>query len=237
MQHAYPLDIRAGHGLNVEHICLESDEPAAAATASDVRTGPAFRFVSRLRDCETELAFSTGHRLSVHCGRPGRPLRSYVVDLRFIDTEAITGLRIAWRWWLAAMALAGLSTLGFWLAQQFAAARWHQAGLQAATLVVTAAACLGLLSLRKTRVAIELHSLHGHARVADVTGSLGSTGDARSFVAELSRRVVAARGQSAMSKQQFLRDEMREHHRLWREGVLSDAAYEDSKRRILAAHC
>lgn len=237
MQHANDLGIRAGHGLHVEHICLESEEPAVAATTTDVRNGPAFRFVSRLRDCETELTFSSDHRLSVRCGRPGRPLRWYVVDLRFIDAGAIAGLRIAWRWWLAAVALAGLGTLGFWLAQQFAAAGWHQAGLQASTLVVTTAACLGLLGLRKTRVAIELHSLHGHARVADVTGSLGSTGDARSFVAELSRRVVAARGQPAKTRQQFLRDEMREHHRLWREGVLSDAAYEDSKRRILAAHC
>jgi hypothetical protein len=237
MRQAHDLDVDAAFGARqVEHICLESEEPPVVVRRGALRTGPTFRFVSKLRGLETELAFSADHCLAVLRSRSGKPARKYFVDLRFVDAEAIAELRVAWRWWLATAALAGLSTLGFWLASQFGTARWHQVGLQASIVFATASACVALLGLYRTRMTIELRSVHGGARLAEVAGSLGSTRDARTFIAELSRRVEAARGRNAQPKQQFLRDEMREHHRLWREGVLSDTAYEASKRRILAAH-
>ena len=166
----------------------------------------------------------------VRLDRPGKTIRKYVVDLRFIHAEAET--RIAWRLWLATAALAGLGTLSYWLASH----GWHQIGSQAPIVVATASVCVGLLGLYQTRVTIDLRSTHGDAQLAEVIGSLGNTRDARLFIDELSQRVETARGLPAQSKQHFLRDEMREHYRLWREGVLSEAAYEASKRRILAAH-
>ncbi len=72
--------------------------------------------------------------------------------------------------------------------------------------------------------------------LALISGNLGCSRSLESFMAELGRRSEAARSQVAQSKQQFLRDEMREHHRLWSEGVLPDAVYDASKRRILQAH-
>lgn len=233
MRQAHNLELDVGFGRQVEHICLESDEHSVAARPGTIRIGPTFKFVSRLRGCETELAFSTDHHLAVRRGRPGKTIRKYVVDLRFIDAEPTAGLRIAWRWWAA---MAALGTLSFWLASQVVERDWHQIGLQASIAVATAAVCVGLMGLYQTRVTIELRSMHGDARLAEVTGSLGSTRDARSFIAELARRIDAARALPEQSKQHFLRDEMREHHRLWKDGVLSDAAYEASKRRILAAH-
>jgi hypothetical protein len=99
-----------------------------------------------------------------------------------------------------------------------------------------AAVCFGLVGVLRTRDVVELRSVHGDAPLAGIAGRLGSARAAGSFVAELAQRVKAAVAQSAQSKQQFLRDEMREHHRLWSEGVLSDAVYEASKLRILRAH-
>jgi hypothetical protein len=234
MQQTRSLDV--GLGVQVEHICLESEEPSIAPRPGNIRIGPTFKFVSQLRGCQTELAFSTDRGLSIRRGRPGKPARKYVVDLRFIDTGVLAELRIAWRWWLATAALAALSMLAIWHPWPFVEPRWPGLSLHAAIVVATVAACVGLLSLYQTRVVIELRSVHGDACLAEVTGGLGSMRDARLFVAELSRRVEAARGLPVQPKQQFLRDEMREHHRLSREGVLAADAYEASKRRILAAH-
>jgi hypothetical protein len=52
----------------------------------------------------------------------------------------------------------------------------------------------------------------------------------------LSRRVADARARAPQSRQQFLRDELREHRRLFEEGVLPEPVYEAGKQRILKAH-
>ena len=236
MSPAQHVEFSLDRGLRMEHVLLESEEPAVAARPAPTRSGPAFRFLSRLRGCETELGFSTDHCLTVRQGRPGRMTRAYVVDARFVDASATAELRVAWRCWLATAVLVALAAIGFWHASQWIDPRWSRIGLLASAVAATASACVGLLGLYRTRVSIELRSLHGAARLVDVVADPGSVRDARSFVAELARQVEAARRLRARPKQQFLRDEMREHHRLWSEGVLSETAYEAGKRRILAAH-
>jgi hypothetical protein len=108
--------------------------------------------------------------------------------------------------------------------------------LPAAAAFVMVALCVTVVALLRTRDVVELRSAHGAAHLAGITGRLGSARASDSFVAALASAVETARAQFSQSKQQFLRDEMREHHRLWKEGVLSDAVYEASKRRILQAH-
>jgi len=230
MRQALNFELDVDLRPQVEHVCLETVEPSVAARPGITRIGRTFKFASRLRSGTTELAFSTDHCLVVRLDRRGKTIRKYVVDLRFIHAEAET--RIAWRLWLATAALAGLGALSYWLASH----GWHQIGLQASVVVATASVCVGLLGLYQTRVTIDLRSTHGDAQLAAVACSLGNKSDARLFIDEISRRVETARDLPAQSKQHFLRDEMREHHRLWSEGVLSETAYEASKRRILAAH-
>lgn len=237
------MDVRRAHrpnfvelGSKAEHICLESEEVVVAEPRLAVRSGPTFRFESRLPAAETEFTFSTDHRLTVRSHRPRRPVCKYVIDLRFVDPDAIVGRRIAWRWWQGAAVLAGLAALGQWLPARFGDADWQQATWPAAAALAITAACLGFVGLLRTRDIVELRSVHGAAPLAGIAGRLGSARTTGSFVAELAHRVNAALARSAQSKQQFLRDEMREHHRLWSEGVLSDAVYEASKLRILRAH-
>jgi hypothetical protein len=236
-------DVRRAHriglvelGSKAEHICLESEEGVVAERPPAVRSGPTFRFESRLPAAELEFTFSTDHRLTVRSHRPRCRVHKYVIDLRFVDPGATVGRRIAWRWWQGAAVLAGLAALGQWLPARFGAADGPQSTWPAAVTFAVAAVCFGLVGVLRTRDVVELRSVHGDAPLAGIAGRLGSARAAGSFVAELAQRVKAAVAQSAQSKQQFLRDEMREHHRLWSEGVLSDAVYEASKLRILRAH-
>jgi hypothetical protein len=230
------LNVDVALALRAEHICLESDEFVTVQRPNVVRVGPTFRFASTLRGLETELAFCTDRRLAVRCRRPRQPERKYVVDLRFVEVEPVASRRIAWRCWQATLGLAVLGALALWLALRFAGPEWQRVGLQASVVLLTTALCAGVLGWYRTRETIQLRSVHGDAVLAEVAGGLGCAREAGRFQVELGRQVAAARSEAAQSKQQYLRDEMREHHRLWSEGVLSDATYDASKRRILQAH-
>ena len=71
---------------------------------------------------------------------------------------------------------------------------------------------------------------------ASVTGGIGSARDGKSFFVELIKDINAAKAARPQERPQFLRDEMREHHRLREIGALSEEDYEASKARILRAH-
>jgi hypothetical protein len=234
--HAQDLELADGLDFRVEHICLEGEEPAAAPRTQAVHGGPSFRFTSRMRGCETQFSFTAQGRLTVRTRLRGAPAQRYAVDLRFVDTGGEVAHRIAWRWWAASVALILLCVFEQRLASQGLAVRWQALGLQGFVLTATAASCCVLLAAYRTHARLVLRSLHGGARLAEVIGGLGSTREMRQFVLELSQRASEARRRATQPMQHFLRDEMREHHRLWNEGVLSVAAYEACKRRILAAH-
>jgi hypothetical protein len=189
-----------------------------------------------MRGRETEMEFLSDQRLSILQHRPRRPPRHFAIDLRFVDDGPRPQWRIGWRWWLAAAVLAGLAGSWFALEAIVTAPSWRRFGLQASIVLATAAACALLVGVYRTRETLELRSAHGNALLGDVTVGRGCAREVRSFVAELTRRVEAARSATPRTRQQFLRDEMREHNRLWNDGVLTDAEYESSKRRILAAH-
>jgi hypothetical protein len=67
-------------------------------------------------------------------------------------------------------------------------------------------------------------------------GGIGSTREGKQFFIELIKSINAARLERGQPKQEFLCDTLREHHRLWQLGVLSEREYERSKARILAQH-
>jgi hypothetical protein len=69
-----------------------------------------------------------------------------------------------------------------------------------------------------------------------VTGGIGSARDGKRFFVALMKDINTAKAARPQEKPQFLRDEMREHHRLRELGVLSEEEYEQSKARILAEH-
>jgi hypothetical protein len=79
-------------------------------------------------------------------------------------------------------------------------------------------------------------SVHGRANLLKLTGGLGTFRSVRSFTRKLEAHIDIAGAARRSSLGQHLRDEMREHFRLHEAGVLSNEAYDDSKKRILAGH-
>ena len=93
-----------------------------------------------------------------------------------------------------------------------------------------------LMFLRRTTESLEFTSVHGGVTLVSVTGAIGSAREGKKFFIELIKSINAAKLARPQPPHQFLRDEMREHHRLRELGVLTESQYETSKSRILAAH-
>lgn len=233
---ADPLQVETAPAVQAEHICLESDEIIVSDDRRRDRVGPGFSYECGIRGCATEFAVLEGHQLAVRSRRHRQLEQSYVVDLRFVDGEPVAERCVAWRCWQATAGLVALAALDYFITAVFATSGWQQLGYQFAVALITAAICTGLFALYRTRETLSFHSVHGRECLMKITGGLGCSRTARAFIAELARLSEMARSAGTQSLAHFLRDEMREHHRLWRAGVLSDAAYEASKRRILQAH-
>jgi hypothetical protein len=221
-----------------EHISLEST-PDIAATAlkhPHRKSLARFQLASKLRSCETELSLLEDHYLAVCSQRGKEPALKYVVDLRFASPRPVIVRYVAWAWLAAFVALLVAGGAGFWLAFAATPLRWSHPGLTAGGACLLLGAVALLLFLRRTTESLQFLSVHGDAILVNAAGSIGSAKSGRRFFVEVIKSISAAKHARPQPRPQFLRDEMREHHRLHELHVLSDAAYEASKARILAAH-
>jgi hypothetical protein len=234
VQHAAELQFDAGV-RRAESVCLTADEFVIDRSLRAARRGPTLKVANRHRRCESELALLDGHRLAVR-ERRREMERRYVLDLRFIAAAPLTQRTIAWNCWFASLASLTAACLVAWLAwtQRAHPQAWSAwvvtMGLSATALL------LGAVALYRTHDTMMLHSVHGRVTLARLTGNIGSARDSAPFTVELTRGIEAARTEIAQSRQAFLRDELREHRRLFEDGVLPADAYEAAKRRILQAH-
>ena len=235
-----PLRVKA------EHISLEtqgdylSDDQVDGLLASRKRAVRKVRcdyaLESKLRGCVTKLALLEDHFLSVQMVRPDTEPRKYEFDLRFASAKPVIVRHIAWFWLALAISLVALSVTALWLLWPQSAGEWiHPAPLTAIAALFAAAGSV-VMFLRRTTESLEFLSAHGQVTLVSVTGAIGSTQDGKKFFVELIKSIGAAKTARPQPPQQFLRDEMREHHRLREIGALTEAQYEQSKGRILAAH-
>jgi hypothetical protein len=229
----YDLSLPSGR---VEHVTLESRDDLSAENRRQPRTSAvrtcAFKTIARRQT--TELAILDSHALEVHQTGPNGYNAEYQVDLRFLDSSPVWVRSIPWGWLRAAIVLliAGPATVGFvWQAESTPVA------LLVAAVLATAlgAACLAR-TVRETRTSLHFVSIDGRGPVVCVPGGLLTANIDQAFLDEVARATEAARLAWPQPKQQFLRDQMREHRRLYQIGVLAEADYEQSKARILAAH-
>lgn len=220
-----------------EDICLAADEYVIDRRFRGATVGPSLTVVNRSRRCETEAALVDGQRLAVRARRPRLPDRRYVVDLRFLDEVPHTRRSIAWNCWLGSLAAVTAAGLVAWLAANplraspEVPAAWALAlGLFAIGLLV------GAVAAYRTHERLVLHSVHGRIALVEFVGCLGCTRAAAAFTSAVAQAIDASRRQAPQSRQQYLRDELREHRRLFEDGVISSDVYEAGKRRILQSH-
>ena len=218
-----------------EHISLEGETEVAAPTRPPHRkVRSTYTLKSGLRDCSTELSLLDEHYLQVHAVR-GKDSKKYSLDLRFLNSQPVRIRNIAWFWWTLTLLQAGCTAVGVWLAMRSASPLTSTAfigGCVAAIGMIGAA----VFGARQTTESLNFTSAHGGATLVNVLGGIGSTKNGKSFFVAMIKEIAAAKALRQQAKQQWLRDEMREHHRLRELGVLSEAEYEASKSRILKAH-
>jgi hypothetical protein len=233
VQHA--AELQFDHDVRLsESVCLTSDEFVIDPSLRGARRGPLLTVANRHRRCETELALLDGHRLAVR--DKGREARRYVVDLRFVADTPLAQRVVAWNCWFACVAsFVAAACVGWFAWVQRAHPEAWSAWAVAAGLLATAS-LLGAVARYRTYETMILYSVDGHVTLARLTGGLGSSRQAAPFLAELAGAIAEARTSMAQSRQAFLRDELREHRRLFEAGVLSNDVYEAGKRRILQAH-
>lgn len=219
-----------------EHICLAAEEFSIDRRAGGARVGPALRITGRFRRAVSELAVLEGHRLAVHTLRSRGEEKRYVLDLRFIDGRPVLRRHWAPGYWLAGLACLGAVAVVHGVAALPAVQPAPMLVLLLQLGLVLMAITLGSLAVQRVHEVVLLQSMHGRIDLVEVLGNLGNFGAFESFAADLSRRIADARSHVPQTRQEFLRDELREHRRLYEDGVLSRDAYEQGKRRILESH-
>jgi hypothetical protein len=198
-----------------------------------VRSG--YALASRLRGCETELSIHEDHFVTVRTVRPDAQPRKYEFDLRFANPKPVRVRSISWLWLTLAASMILLGAGGLW-ASWTDAARWSSPIFLSALVTLLAAGGAITMFLRRTVESLNFVSMHGGATLISVIGGIGSARAGKKFFVELIRSINAAKALRPQERAQFLRDEMREHHRLRELGVLTEQQYEQGKSRILGSH-
>lgn len=235
MHESRPRPVRA----RAEHISIESGHDDSFATQKKRphrKTRVSYTLASKLRGCVTQLALLEDHFLSVQLARPDSEPKKYDFDLRFATAKPVIVRYIAWFWIALAASLALLASGALWMLWPQSAAGWLNPAPITAAVALLAAVGSVLMFLRRTTESLEFISVHGGVTLVSVTGAIGSAREGKKFFVELIKSINAAKAARPQPPQQFLRDEMREHHRLRELGVLTEEQYETSKSRILAAH-
>lgn len=233
IEHATLPAARAEH-ISIEASTEEELTPSSKRPHRIVRH--TYTLKSAIRGCETELKILDGHFLGVRSVRPDQPTKKYDIDLRFANPKPVRVRHISWTWLIVTIGLVLMSctTLAMqWLRFD---QPWQQFGFIAAGVTLLLSGGTAFLFMRRTAESLEFTSVHGQVTLVNVSGGIGSAKGGKSFFVELIKDINAAKTAKPQAPAQFLRDEMREHHRLHALGVLSDEDYEASKARILASH-
>jgi hypothetical protein len=221
--------------LKTEHILLESDVREVPALSRARKVHADIELRSRLRRRVLQLKVIDYYYLSVRSRLRSVEL-DYVLDLRFVAAPPLLSRHVAWRWISGSLMLLALAT-GIALHISASAMPWWKhdwLGVFAAMIGV--GVLTTLIAAYRTTETVCLLSTHGHARLLEFTGGVGTFRVARHFMAKVAAHLKLASAARRPTKAEHLRDEMREHQRLRDIGVLAAEEYEASKARILAGH-
>lgn len=217
-----------------EHILLESDFREVPDLRDARKVHARIEFRSRLRRRVLQLEIIDYYYLSVR-SRSRSILLHYVLDLRFVNAPRLSR-HIAWRWITASLLLMALALEISLRPGSSATPSWQRDWLTVCATVTGMCALATLVAVYRTTATVSLFSTHGAARVLECTGGLGTLHGVRRFMTKLAAHIRVASTARRSTKTEHLRDEMREHLRLKKLGVLSAEEYETAKVRILDQH-
>lgn len=195
-----------------------------------------YQLRSRARGSQTRVAIHEGHFVSVNVKRSRSPEQEHTVDLRFVDPRPIGIRKVGWQWLAVAIGFTVLAAAAGVFATMFASPIARVWAVPTAIALGTCTISSYLLCLYSTTESLLFLSVHGRARVITITGGLGTTRAARKCALDIVKHITLARQQSRQKRQAYLRDEMREHNRLYELDVITDEQFGAAKTRILQAH-
>jgi hypothetical protein len=221
----------ASSAIDYEHVCLSVEEPeevrpnfmpGAVMVELDQSTP---RLVRRLAIFDRTF-------LSVQTGRRGATPQKHWLNLVFLDPRPVRVLDR--RWWGVCGAFALLSSALLALA-------WHADADQGAYWAMAVASVAALLfsigiALRRSCDRLQFHTRHGRVPALTLYRLRPDRQCARRFAATLEETIRRSAANRATPRAQQLREEMREHRRLFEAGVLGTEDFEAAKARILRAH-
>jgi hypothetical protein len=219
-----------------EHISLQSETVETRAKPVARKTLVKYQLRSRARGSQTRIAILEGQFVAVTVKRPRSAEQEHTVDLRFVDPRPIGIRKVVWPWVYAAIVLTLLTIAAATFAIAFATPAQRIAAVPTAIILGTFTISSYLLCLYFTTESLLFVSVHGRARVIAITGGLGTTRAARQCAVDIVKHIALARKLSKQTRQTYLRDEMREHNRLYESGAITEEQYNDAKTRILQSH-
>ena len=194
-----------------------------------------YHLSSALHGCSTEIAILEDHYLSVRSQRLRTPPLKYAFDLRLVRPKPVCVRNVAWIWIVAAGLSITVTGAAAWLAAH-SATPWTSPAFFGAVAGLIAASVATFFALRHTSESLQFVSVHGGAPLVSIMGGIGSAKSGKRFFIEMIKSINTAKVARPQLVAHFLRDEMREHHRLHELKVLSDEQYAASKAQILQAH-
>lgn len=187
------------------------------------------------RGIHRQFAICDDERLHI-LEQAGRQKRRYQIGLAFLNPEPYRQFIIAKRWGYAAATALGI-TLALAYISRTSIGTESTVPLIPATVITAAASIVLLLAfIYKSRLRLCYRSRHGGLELVELLWGRPSRRRYHDFIARLSGAIREAQRLYDNELEQILAAELREHRRLQQNGVITNAAYEVAKQRILSAH-
>lgn len=224
-------DYPAASAIDYEHVCLSVDEPEEVLP-NFMPTAVMAELDQSTPRLVRNLAIFDRTFLSVQVGRHGASPQKHWLKLAFLDPRPVRVLDR--RWWRVCGAFALLSSALLALAWQADA---DQGASRAMAMASLGAFLFSLgIALRRSCDRLQFHTRHGRVPALTLYCLRPDRRCARGFAATLEETIRRAAANRATPRAQQLREEMREHRRLFEAGVLGPEDFEAAKARILRAH-
>jgi hypothetical protein len=219
-----------------EHISLESDISESRAKPNTARPLIRFDLNKGGRGVTTRVHILPDHYAAVEVQRSGDSSDVYTIDLRFVEPRPIGIRDVPWRFLYVAIGITLLAILSAALCVALPSVALSIGGVLTPIGLGLLAVTGYILCYQFTTESLLFLSVHGRARVIVIAGRIGTKRRAQACAAALVTHIKLAQKQFKQPRQAYLRDEMREHARLYEQQLYSEQHYSDAKRRILKAH-
>jgi hypothetical protein len=220
-----------------EHVSLESDLSETRAKPNPARPLVTFELSKSGRGVTTRVAILPDQYVAVEMRRSGSSTTTmHTVDMRFIEPRPFRVRSVPWRLLYVAIGATLLAAISVALAVKFPGLMQKIGGILTPIGLGAVAVACSVVCYYLTTESLLFLSVNGRARVIVIAGRLGTMRRAQACAVDLVTHIKIAQKQFKQSRQAYLRDEMREHSRLYEQGALLDEHFQEAKRRILKAH-